>query len=158
MPFPNLKTGFTVRNRGRAAFSALWLAGKQVPANILFTIAQGATAGICNVTLQIGDKYGNPIANSDLSRNSFLVYLSDNAAGQGITALAPGTGIAAGANGAILYAPLASKAVQVVADQNGTFQLAITDAAKTFLVYVCYVNPITGNVFASRKLVAGDYK
>lgn len=157
MAYPNTKSGFTIRNRGRAAFSALWLAGKQFIAGCNFTIAQGATSNITLITITPCDKDGSQISHSDSKPVSYLVYLSDSASGLGITATTASGAVAAGSKGAVLATETASKALRVISDANGEFQLSITDTAKT-LFYVCFVNPATGVVYTSRRLVTGDYK
>lgn len=157
MAYPNVKSGFTIRERGRANFGALFLAGKQFASKMNFAIAQGATSNITLVTMQLADKNNNPMAEDGGNCTVLDVYLSDSAVGAGITATTASGAVAAGSKGAVLATPTASKMLRVVTDVNGVFQLSITDTAKT-LFYVCAVLPGTHIVVASRKLVAGDYK
>lgn len=153
MAFPNKKTGFTIRERGRAAFGALFLAGKQFIALFGFAYAQGATANITLVTIQAEDKNGQPIA----QQVALDVYLSDSATGAGITASTASGAVAAGASGIDLADVTAKKFKRVLTDANGKYVLSITDTVKTGF-YVCAVNPSTGVVSVSRQLVAADYK
>lgn len=149
MPTPK---GFTIRERGRAAFSALFLAGKEIATNIAYTITAGA-ATISNVKIQLVNKDGNPIAGVF----SLVVWLSDDVAGSGLcAATASGTVQAKAASGTVLGAMTAKKAFDVVTLADGSFTLEITDAAKS-LVYVAASVPVTGLAAVSRKLTTPDF-
>jgi hypothetical protein len=153
MPFPNTKTGFTVRERGRGSFGSLWLAGKQFAAGLGFAFAQGGVANITLVTIQVQDKNANPISgvyNLDL-------HLSDAATGIGVTAVTASGAVAAGASGTDLVDFTAKKVKRVQTDSTGKYILSITDTAKTGF-YVAVANPSTGLLSVSRQLVTGDYK
>lgn len=153
MAFPNVKSGFTVRERGRAAYGALWLAGKQFIAMLGFAFAQGASSNITLVTIQAEDKNGNPIA----QQTALDVYLSDSATGAGVTATTASGAVAAGSAGVDLVDLTAKKFKKVLTDNTGKYVLSITDTAKTGF-YVCAVNPAIGVVSVSRQLTAADYK
>lgn len=144
--------GLTVRERGKAAFSALFLAGKELVAGIVYTITAGA-ANVSNVKLQVVNKDGNAIAGVFNLR----VYLSDASSGVGLTGTtASGTVQAKANSGTVNGALTAKKALDVTTLADGSFTLEITDSAKT-LFYVAASNPSTGLVVVSRKLVTGDY-
>jgi|SRR6185369_2319454 len=144
--------GFTIRERGRAAFGALFLAGKEIPSNIIYTITAGA-ANICNVKLQMSNKDGNPIA----GLFNLALWLSDDAAGAGLcAATATGTVQAKAASGTVLGAMTAKKSMDITTLVDGSFTLEITDTAKS-LVYIAANVPATGLAVVSRKLVTPDY-
>ena len=153
MAFPNSKTGFTIRERGRAAFAALWLAGKQLVATAGFAIAQGASSNITLVTIQVEDKNGNAIAGV----YSLAIWLSDAATGIGVTGTTASGNVVAGASGTDIVDLTSKKVKKVLTDATGKYILSITDTAKTGF-YVTVVNPSTGLLVVSRQLVAGDYK
>lgn len=146
------KTGFTIRERGKAAFSALFLAGKELVSNLVFTFAAGA-ANVGTIKIQAVNKDGNPIAGVF----NFRVWLSDAATGIGLCVAVPsGTVQAKAASGTVLGVLTTKKVLDVTTLADGSFTLEITDAAKS-LVYVAASNPTTGLAVVSRKLVAGDY-
>jgi hypothetical protein len=154
MAYPNTKTGFTIRERGRGAFASLWLAGKQLVSTIGFAYAQGASANIAQVTIQVEDKNGNPI--SGIYLLSF--WLSDAATGVGLTdTTASGTVTNNTTNGTDIADITAKKYKQVLTDATGKYVLLITDTAKTGF-YVTVANPTSGLLSVSRQLVTGDYK
>ena len=121
--------------------------------SITITPAQGGT-NECDVTIALLDAAG--VA---LTTNLLLdVYLSDDAAGRGITGTgASGTVQAQSGEGADLVALVAKKYLKVNPKVTvGTYVLEITDSAKTGF-YVCVVNPFSGEVVVSAQLVSGDY-
>lgn len=146
------KTGFVIRERGRAAFAALFLAGKELVSNLAFTIAAGA-ANVSTIKIQAVNKDGVAIAGVFNLR----VWLSDAATGVGLcAATATGTVQAKAASGTVNGALTAKKALDVTTLADGSFTLEITDAGKS-LVYIAASNPNTGQAVVSRKLVVGDY-
>ena len=152
MSFPNSKTGFTVRERGRASYAGLWLAGRQLAGTIGFAVAPGASANIALVSIQMEDKNGNPVPGIQ----TLDIWLSDAASGIGLTAVTASGTVGVGASGTILGALTASKALRVLTDANGLCILSITDTANTDF-YVAASLPANGSVFVSRKLRTGDY-
>lgn len=118
---------------------------------VKFTIAVGGT-NIAQVTTQVCDGAGNPIANQPFDLD---VLLSDSATGVGVTATAPSGGIAlAGGGGTLLQTYVASKAIYAQCNASGQIVLNITDTAHTGF-YVAVVGlPVA---YVSRQLVAGDY-
>lgn len=146
------KTGFTIRERGKAAFSALFLAGKELVSNLTFTITAGAST-VSNIKIQAVNKDGVPIAGVF----AFRVWLSDASTGIGLcAATASGTVQAKAASGTVLGAVTTKKALIVTTLADGSFTLEITDAAKS-LVYIAADIPTVNLAAVSRKLVAGDY-
>lgn len=144
--------GIVVRERGRAAFSAMFLAGKELVGNLLFTITSAA-ANVSEIKIQAVNKDGVAIAGVFNLR----VWLSDASSGVGLTGTsASGTVTAKAASGTVNAALTAKKAMDVCTLADGSFTLEITDNAKT-LFYVAASNPSTGLAVVSRKLVAGDY-
>ncbi len=92
------------------------------------TISNAAsTSNVSLVTFQVADCDGVAVAQVQ----PIDVYLSDSAAGAGLTATTASGGIAAGASGFIAGVGTTSKAVTAVTDATGKFILAITDSAKT---------------------------
>jgi hypothetical protein len=153
MAFPNIKTGLTIRERGRAAFAALFLAGRQLASVIGFSIAQGGSSNITLVSIQMEDKNGNPVPGVQC----IDIWLSDAATGIGITGTTASGAVAAGASGTDLGVLTTKKVTRVLTDANGKYILSITDTAKT-LFYVAASLPANGSVYVSRQLVVGDYK
>ena len=153
MAFPNTNKGFTIRERGRAAFSALFLAGKELASSIGFTYAQGGSSNITLVSLQLQNKDGNAVPGVQ----SLDVWLSDAATGIGLTGTTASGAVAAGASGTDIGVYTTKKAIRVTTDANGKYICSITDSAKT-LFYVAAALPANGRVFVSRQLVTGDYK
>jgi hypothetical protein len=146
------KTGFTIRERGRAAFSALFLASKELVAGLTFTITAGA-ANVSNIKIQATNKDGNPITGVF----NFKVWLSDGIDGIGLcAATATGTVQNKAASGTVLGALTAKKAIDVTTLADGSFTLEITDTAKS-LVYVAASNPTIGITAVSRKLITADF-
>lgn len=104
------------------------LVGKGIPYGVGITNGVGASANIANVSFQLQDVDGVAIA----APFAFDLYLSDSATGAGITATTPSGGIAAvSTDGTILGVGTTSKAVSVITNASGLFELAITDTAKT---------------------------
>lgn len=149
----NLSKGFVgLRSKGKQAIDALFLAGKEIPTGVLFAIVAGAST-VCEITISVVNKEGYRIAGS----HSLDIFLSDAAAGLGLTATAASGAVGVKANtGTELGAMTAKKAFRVVTKSDGTITLSITDAAKT-LFYVGASIPAINSLQVSRKLVAGDY-
>ena len=123
-----------------------------VPETVSFTIAKGGSAGIVLVTIAVLSNSGQacPFV-FDLDVN-----LSDAATGAGLTATSASGAVAAGTPGAILATNVAKKSFRCQTDATGTFQLSITDTAKTgFYIHVAG-GPIAFPA-VSRQLLAADY-
>lgn len=104
------------------------LVGNGIGTGLTITNGPGASANIANVTFQITDSLGAPLAQV----GSFDLNLSDNANGSGLTATTASGGIAAAASGGtVLAINTAAKALTVQTNASGQFILAITDTAKT---------------------------
>lgn len=120
---------------GKPARGVPGVVGLGIPYNAAISNAKGA-ANVSNVSFQVQDCYGNPIAGIF----EFDVYLSDSSVGAGLTATTASGGVAAAA-GAILGALTTSKAVRAQTNAAGLFTLAITDTAKTGFFPCAYVLP-----------------
>lgn len=144
--------GFINRQRGKWAFASLFLAGKQLTANLIYTIVAGA-ANVSTIKIQAADGEGHAIAGV----HELTVWLSDASTGIGLTGTAASGTVQAKANsGTDLGVLTAKKALRVLTLADGSYTLEITAAAKTGY-YVAASVPATGNVVVSRVLVAGDY-
>jgi hypothetical protein len=102
--------------------------GDGIATSVAISNAKGASANITNVTFQVTDYAGVPVAGVfDLD-----IILSDASTGAGLTATTASGGIAAlASSGVVLSAMVASKAIRVQTLATGAFVLAITDTAKT---------------------------
>jgi len=104
------------------------------------------------VTLTIRNRIGRPAG-----PHMFLLYLSDSATGVGVTATTASGAVTdktAGTTGQVLSALIAKKALLVQNIADGTYQLSITDSAKTAFK-VCV--EIDGVVYVPLTLAAGNY-
>jgi hypothetical protein len=132
--------------------NAVFLEGSLVPQRIEYSIAAGG-ADVCEVTLAAQDGHGNPMTVPVLLN----LWLSDAAAGAGLTATsASGTVQAKSASGVDFGVLTAKKALVVQTKADGTYILEITDSAKTGF-YVGAELPFAGLPVVSRQLVTGDY-
>lgn len=130
----------------------LWDAGEKAVAQKVTISPAPGSANVCLVTVQVTDGAGVALA-----RNfELLVYLSDSAVGDGLTATTASGAVAAGASGTDLQAKVSKKAIDALTDATGKYVLSITDSGKTGF-YVCAICPGTGNVQVSSQLVAGNY-
>lgn len=116
--------------------------------------AAAATDGsnISLVTLTVHNSLGRAVG-----PKTFLLYLSDSATGVGVTATAASgtvTDKTAGTTGQILSILIAKKAWIVQCLANGTYQLQITDTAKTAFK-ICV--EIDGVVYVPLTLATGNY-
>lgn len=144
------------------AGAALKLAGTQVTANAAelntldgtavtwpdllpsaptFTVGSQAGDDI-NVAAQLNDVQSNAIAASKV----LYVYLSDDSAGDGLTATAPDGGGAIGTDGTLLEALTANKSWMVWTESDGQFDITFTESgAGTW--YLCVI--VGTNLFVS---------
>src|SRR5690349_4036023 len=97
------------------------LAGK-----VTFSPAAGS-ANVSLITLQVCD----PADNSLAQNFEMLVYLSDDPAGNGLTATTASGAVGAGASGTDLQVKVSKKALDVLTDNTGKYILTITDTGKT---------------------------
>src|SRR6185312_15290441 len=81
-----------------------------IPQKIGFSIAKGGSANICLVTIQVEDGAGNALPGPF----ELMVYLSDSAAGAGLTAVTASGAVAAGASGTDLAVKVAKKATDEI--------------------------------------------
>ncbi|KPK71861.1 MAG: hypothetical protein AMJ84_05450 [Acidithiobacillales bacterium SM23_46] len=106
---------------------ALKLKGTAVPSTLSFAAAAGG-ANVCEVTISVKDNAGNVLAGNW----PLIVWLSDDAGGEGLTSTtASGTVQAKSNEGADLTALTAKKHLTCVCKDAGTYVLEITDSAKT---------------------------
>ncbi|SRR5579885_2050282 len=128
--------------------------GNIIPGRVTFTITGGGGGAtpIALVTAQVVDANGLAIAQVfELS-----LWLSDAATGAGLTATAASGAVAAGTPGTVIASKVSKKALDVLTDATGAFQLSITDTGTTGF-FVAVETPGTGVVAVSRQLAAGDY-
>ena len=123
-----------------------------LPVTFGFSPAAGST-NVANVTITPKDGKGNTLTGV----RSLEVWLSDSAAGAGLTATtASGTVQAKSGEGTVLTALTAKKHIALQTKAAGTFVLEITDSAKTGF-YVCVKNPLTGLAAVSAQLLSANY-
>lgn len=119
-----------------------------------FTITAGA-ANKTEIAVQFTD--GQSTAANVSGPINFDIWLSDDAAGTGLTGTtASGTVQAKAASGTDFTAFVAKKALKVQTLATGAYTLEITDTAKTGF-YIAVQNPYTGVTSVSRQLVTADY-
>lgn len=116
--------------------------------------ASVATDGsnIALVTLTVRNAPGKPVGPKILT-----VWLSDSATGLGVTATAASgtvTDKTAGTTGQILSILIAKKAWIVQCIANGTYQLQITDSAKTAFKVCAQIDEV---VYVPLTLATGNY-
>lgn len=145
----NVKNGFKqAQSDGK---NAPYINDENVPVEVEFTITAGAS-NIALIEVQLNDGAG-----TDMTEVlNFDVWLSDAATGAGLTATTASGAVTVGTPGAVVGTYEAKKALRVQSDATGTFQLSITDTAKTGF-YVCVQNPFTGMTEVSTQLQTADY-
>ena len=103
------------------------------------------TAGAANtatVLFSALNQNGDVIARNHV----FDIFLSDDSGGVDITATAASGTVGAGTKGKVIGTLTTKKMLRVQTDADGTFQLTITDTAKTQL-YLAAINPFSGLVY-----------
>lgn len=141
--------GSTVqRTKGRSVLDALAIGGVDLPTNVTFTIASGAS-NVSEITMTLTNVDGGVIDETQ----GFSFYISDSSAGAGLTAETQTVAIT---GGFALGALTDNKAYNVVSDADGEVTFTITDASKSD-VYICAIPDSTGKVVVSRQLTASDY-
>lgn len=103
------------------------------------------------VTIKLLNGAGFPVA------GEFGIRLSDNASGVGLTATTASGAVGdktAGTTGQVVDTPVAKKALQVQTTAAGTYQLSITDTAKTAFVIAAVID---GLVLPIKTLSAASY-
>ena len=121
-----------------------------LPFDYTITHAAGAST-IVNVTIQAKDANGANVGHVV----PLLVWLSDSAAGEGLTSTTPSGTVQAGASGVVLSALTAKKALLVQTTAAGVFILAITDTDKH--EYVVCVQSLNGELITTHTLAGADY-
>lgn len=117
--------------------------GKKTPTDATLVFGAGTTnQTLC--TVRALDNDGNAIDQSIVMD----VWLSDSAAGLGLTTVTASGAVAAGAQGAIIGTGTTKKAFRVVTNTTGVFILASTDTAKSQGIYAACGLP-NGNVAVS---------
>lgn len=121
-------------------------------ADFTMTAAAGA-ANVTEVTVTPKDASGNTIAEPQV----FDLWLSDDAAGEGLTGTtASGTVTAKSASGTVMGTLTAKKALRVQTLANGSFVLEITDTAKTAFKVTAGI-PDSGKAVVGITLETSDY-
>lgn len=111
-----------------------WLSYQTV--DVTASVAAGA-ANIALVTLTFKDMVGR----TQKKARPYLVYLSDSAVGDGLTATTASGAVAAGASGTDLGDLTSKKAKMIACTASGIYILSITDTSKTaFKVCVDFLN------------------
>lgn len=118
-------------------------------AGTTITPAAGA-ANVCNVTIQFKDGGGTSIARVV----PYTVYLSDSAAGAGVTATTA-SGTVTHTTGTDIVALTAKKVIKAISNSSGQAVLAITDTVKTGF-YVAVSTEGFG-LKVGAQLVTGNY-
>lgn len=113
-----------------------------LPGAPTFTIGS-ETSNVINVLCSLNDSKGSAIAASKV----LFAYLSDSAAGDGITGTAPAGGVAIGTDGAIIVAHTAAKAWTIWTESDGDFDIDITHASGAHTWYLCVTDGF--NLFVS---------
>lgn len=129
------------------------VADQAQPQKATITPAAGTPgSNISLVSIQVQDGGGNNLA----FPTNMDVFLSDSAAGVGLTATAASGAVAAGASGTDFGDYLAKKAKYVQTTAAGLYILSITDVAKTGF-YVCVNLPGQAKPIVSAQLIAANY-
>jgi hypothetical protein len=123
---------------------------ESLPFDYTFTPVAGA-ANTTAVSIQAKDANGANISHVV----PLLVWLSDSAAGEGLTSTTPSGNVTAGASGTILSALTAKKAFLVHTSAAGLFILGIIDTDKH--EYVVCAQSLNGEILTTDTLEAADY-
>ena len=120
--------------------------------NNVFTFSAAAgSSGVCTVTVTLKKANGDAVTNSPF----FIVYLSDDAAGYGLTGTTA-SGAVAVTTGKEIAAITAQKAIIVQPDNTGKVVFTITDTAKTlFYIAAKTMDMLTSGV--SSRLTTANY-
>jgi hypothetical protein len=122
-------------------------------AGLSITPAAGASANVCEVTIQVQDAAGASLSGIF----TLAIVLSDAATGVGLTGTAAsGTVQAKSASGTDLGALTAKKALMVQTLADGSYVLEITDTENTEY-YIAASIPSTGVSAVSAQLETSDY-
>jgi hypothetical protein len=149
------KTGFGSRGRTTQAFRSLMVGGHTIPTLVSFAFAQAAAQFQTEVEISVCNAEGQVIPGTHV----LDVYLSDDAAGAGVSAVGPSGAVAAkAASGTVLGILTAAKAFRAVTLATGKLTMTIQDDVTPVLLYVAASVPGVGKIQVSRKTVAGDYK
>lgn len=110
-------------------------------------------ANVTAVTMTVKDGAGNALSRV----HQFDIWLSDDADGEGHTAVtASGNVTNKAASGLVVATQVAKKALTIQTLKTGVFVLSITDTAKTAFK-VCARVPGTGVTIVGLTLATGDY-
>jgi hypothetical protein len=149
------KTGFLGRSRGTEVFKGLVIGSHTIPTTMTFTFAQASVQYQTEVEIAVCNFDGQVIPGVHV----LDVYISDDAGGVGLCAVGPSGAVAPkAANGTLLGALTAAKALRVVTLATGKCVIQIQDDVTPVFLYVAAFLPGIGKIQVSRKTVAGDYK
>lgn len=131
-----------------------------MPRGIIGSASLAAATDGTNVTLAtltVKDESGAPLT----GQRKLEVYLSDDAAGDGITATAASGAVAVKTAGATYGRDLSDLTAKkhktvLTGTGTGTYGFNITDTAKTQF-YVCVVDPLSGKPFVAGRLLTANY-
>lgn len=143
----SVSNGFT-----EGADNGIFINSKMQGASVTFTPTAGAT-NVTTVDIQLKDAEGADLAQILNTE----IWLTDSATGEGLTATtASGAVAAAASGGTVLTALTAKKHLSVLTKSDGSFNLSITDSAKTAF-RIAVKNPLTGEIYVSSALATADY-
>ena len=127
-------------------------AGSTVPHAPAFTVVKSAgAANVANLAYTVKDPGGTALTHSAW----LMLWLSDSAAGVGVTSHAPDELAIIGAAGSILTEFVSNSCALVQCKNDGTLSIAITDTHKT-LYKVC-LQSLRGEQISIDTLVLADY-
>lgn len=135
---------------GRVRLNGAGFFDDGLPIGVSMAAAAGA-ANVTEVTITVKDAANNTVA----AVHHMDVWLSDDAAGEGLTGTsASGTVTAKAASGAVLSTYTTKKALRVQTLKTGVFVLEITDTAKTAFKVCASLN---GKAVVGLTLATGNY-
>lgn len=145
--------GFDVPQDINTERNAVRINGRNIATTVTFDAPVPGASNVATIKLTVRDGHGNALA----TPTALLVYLSDSAAGVGHSATtASGTVTNVTSGGLVMGTFTAKQSLLVQTLADGTFNLQITDTAKTAF-RVCAQLPTTGQVFVSSALATASY-
>jgi hypothetical protein len=145
--------GFDAPKDASGTLNAPRVNGRNIATSVTFAAPVAGASNVATIKLTARDGHGNAIT----TPTALIVYLSDSAAGVGHSATTASGTVTNVTSGGLVMGTLTAKQsliVQTLAD--GTFNLQITDSAKTgFRVCAQLLN--TGEVFVAPALVTANY-
>ena len=126
------KTGFGTRSRTTDVCSGMVIGGHTIPTLLTFAFAQAAAQFQTEVEIAVCNKDGQVIPGTHV----LDVYLSDDVAGAGVSAVGPFGAVAAkAASGTVLGILTTAKAFRAVTLATGKLTMTIQDARPTGAIH-----------------------